>query len=66
MRAVKNKNENEKAFVGVKGPKPLGVHFLLFWGFKTLKIFLNIYNKSELGNLLFIVIVKECFNDIDV
>jgi hypothetical protein len=64
MRAVKNKNE--KAFVGIKGPKPLGVHFFLFWGFKTLKIFLNIYNKSELGNLLFIAIVKECFNDIDV
>jgi len=48
MRAVKNKNE--KAFVGIKGPKPLGVHFFLFWGFKTLKIFLNIYNKLELRN----------------
>jgi hypothetical protein len=66
MRVVKNKNENEKAFVVVKGPKPLGVHFLLFWGFKTLKIFLKIYNKLELGNLLFIVVVKECFNDINV
>jgi len=64
MRTVKN--ENEKAFVGVKGPKPLGFHFLLFWGFKTLKIFLNIYNKLELGNLFFIAIIKECFNDIDV
>jgi hypothetical protein len=30
MRVVKNKNENEKAFVVVKGLKPLGVHFLLF------------------------------------
>jgi hypothetical protein len=66
MKAMKNKNENEKAFVGVKGPKPLRVHFLLLWGFKALKIFLNIYNKLELRNLFFIAIVKECFNDIDV
>jgi hypothetical protein len=66
MKAMKNKNENEKASVGMKGPKPLTVHFLLLWGFKALKIFLNIYNKLELRNLFFIAIVKECFNDIDV
>ncbi len=63
---MKNKNENEKAFVGVKGPKPLGVHFLIFWGFKTLKIFLNIYNKLELKNVFIIALVKEYFNDINV
>jgi hypothetical protein len=66
MRVVKNKNENEKVFVGVKGPKPLGVHFLICWGFKTLKIFFNIYNKLELGNMFIIALVKEYFNDIDV